>query len=78
MHQPCRNPFHNVFITVPHCLQLSELPTAQMYAKLHAKQQQQQPGSRAHVVKQQPGSHTGEPEPADGPAITDGDDDTGC
>lgn len=33
-------------------LQAAELPTAQMYAKLHTRQQQQQPGSRAHVVEQ--------------------------
>lgn len=30
------------------------MPTAQMYAKLHATQQQQQPGSRAHVVEHMP------------------------
>ena len=35
-------------------LQVLELPSAQMYAKLHAQQQQQHPGSRAHVVSQRP------------------------
>jgi hypothetical protein len=34
------------------CSQETELPTAQMYAKMHAQQQQEQPGSRAHVVEQ--------------------------
>lgn len=35
-------------------LQVEELPTAQMYALQHARQQQQQPGSRAHVVEHLP------------------------
>jgi hypothetical protein len=34
------------------CSQETELPTAQMYAKMHAQQQQEQPGTRAHVVEQ--------------------------
>lgn len=44
---------------------VEELPTAQMYAKLHARQQQQQPGSRAHVVKHLP-SHPGQTEQQSG------------
>jgi hypothetical protein len=42
-----------MLLSVCHVKQVSELPTAQMYAKLHERQQQQQPGSRAHVVEQQ-------------------------
>lgn len=42
-------------------LQAAEMPSAQMYAKLHARQQQQQPGSRAHVLGHMPPQATGLP-----------------